>query len=394
MTAPRPLRVLHLETGRHLYGGAAQVLYLMAGLRDEGVESVLVTPPGSAIGKAALQRGIRVLPVPLAGEADLRFVPRLRRVLLEEAPALVHCHSRRGADTLGGVAAAWTGIPAVVSRRVDNPEPPWRAVPKYRLYRRVITISERIREEVIRSGVSPEKVTCVRSAVEVDRWSGPCDSDRFREVTGARDGERVVAVAAQLIERKGHRDLLAALPAILRAIPAVRVVFLGRGPMEEALREEARNRGVAERVVFAGFVPELERILPCLDLLVHPARMEGLGVILLQASAAGVPMVAARAGGIPEAVRDGLNGLLVPPGDPDALASAALRVLGDPALAARLRAGGRRLASEEFSVGAMVRGNLAVYGEALGTPLTPGGSPPSPPPGAPSAGCPGSPTWR
>lgn len=371
MTEPSGLRVVHVETGRHLYGGAAQVLYLMTGLRDEGVESVLVAPPASGITEAARQRGIRVRPVPLAGEADLRFILRLRRVLLEESPALVHCHSRRGADTLGGVAAAWAGIPAVVSRRVDNPEPPWRAVPKYRLYRRVITISERIREEVIRSGVSPEKAVCVRSAVEGERWAGPCHRDRFREVTGVPEGEVVIGVAAQFIERKGHRDLLLALPSILQESPTVRVVFLGRGPLEEALRGEAARRGIADRVVFAGFVPDLERILPCLDLLVHPARMEGLGVILLQASAAGVPMVAARAGGIPEVVREGVNGLLVPPGEPAALAAAVLRVLGDPALAARLQAGGRRLASEEFSIGAMVRGNLAVYRDLLPAPGLP-----------------------
>ncbi len=352
------------------------MLYLMSGLREEGVESILVTPPESALGEAARERGIRVRPVPLAGEADLRFVPRLRRVLREESPDLVHCHSRRGADTLGGIAAAWAGIPAVVSRRVDNPEPRWQAVPRYRLYRHVITISERIRQEVLSSGVLPGDVTCVRSAVEVERWGGPCDAARFRELVGAGDGEPVAGVAAQLIERKGHRDLLAALPEVLDRVPGLRVVFLGRGPLEGALREEARRRGVSHRVTFAGFVPDLQRVLPCLDLLVHPARMEGLGVVLLQASAAGVPIVAARAGGIPEAVRQGVNGLLVPPSDPAALGRAMLRVLLDPALAASLREGGRRLAAEEFSVPAMVRGNLTIYRRVLGcgsTSPNPGG---------------------
>lgn len=368
MKEDSPLRVVHVETGRHLYGGAAQVLYLMDGLRNEGVESILVTPPGSGIEVAARERGIAVRPIPLAGEGDVRFVPRLRRVLLDEGPALVHCHSRRGADTLGGAAAAWAGIPAVLSRRVDNPERPWLAAPKYRLYRRVVTISERIREEVIRSGVPPEKVTCVRSAVEAERWAGPGDRGRFLEVAAASEGDRVLGVAAQLIERKGHRTLLAALPGILAAVPSVRVVFLGQGPLEDELRQEAERRGVAERVTFAGFVPDLPRILSCLDILVHPARMEGLGVILLQASAAGVPMVAARAGGIPEAVRDDVNGLLVPPGDPSALATAVVRILLDPSLAQRLGAGGRRLAEQEFSVGAMVRGNLSVYREVLARP--------------------------
>jgi len=358
--------VVHVETGRHLYGGAAQVLYLMTGLREEGVESILVAPPGSGVARAAEERGIRVRPVPLAGEADLRFVPRLVRVLREEAPDLVHCHSRRGADTLGGVAALAARVPAVLSRRVDNPETAPLALLKYGLYRRVITISERIREEVVSTGVPEEKVVCVRSAVEVERWSGPCDPLRFREASGALEGEVTLGIAAQLIERKGHQDLLEALPTILSRFPQLRAVFFGRGPLEEELRMTAARLGVAPRVTFAGFVDDLERLLPCLDLLVHPAHMEGLGVILLQASAAGVPIVAARAGGIPEVVREGINGLLVPPGDPTSLAGAVLRVLEAPLLSARLREGGRALAREEFSVGAMVRGNLAVYREVLG----------------------------
>jgi glycosyltransferase involved in cell wall biosynthesis len=358
-------RVVHVETGRHLYGGAAQVLYLCTGLQELGVESVLVAPSGSAIAEAAAGRGLRVHTVPLAGEGDLRFVPRLVRILREESPDLVHCHSRRGADTLGGVAAKAAGIPAVVSRRVDNPEPALLALPKYALYRKVITISERIREVVISTGVDPTKVVCVRSAVEVDRWSGPCDPGRFREVTGAVEGEPTLGVAAQFIQRKGHRDLLEALPAILERHPRLRVLLFGRGPLEEELRELAESLGVAERVVFPGFVEELHRILPCLDLLVHPAHMEGLGVILLQASAAGVPIVAAAGGGIPEVVREGTNGLLVPPGDVDALTRAVLTLLGDEGMRRRLGEGGRTLARDEFSVAAMVQGNLAVYRAVL-----------------------------
>lgn len=360
-----PRRVLHVETGRHLYGGAAQVLYLCTGLQERGVESVLVAPRGSAIADAAAGRGLTVHPVPLAGEGDLRFIPRLVRILREEAPDLVHCHSRRGADTLGGLAAGAAGIPAVVSRRVDNPEPALLARPKYALYRKVITISERIRKVVIATGVDPAKVVCVRSAVEVDRWGGPCDPARFRQVTGEVEGEPTLGVAAQFIQRKGHRDLLEALPALLERHPRLRVVLFGRGPLEGELRDRARSLGVAERVVFPGFVGDLPRILPCLDLLVHPAHMEGLGVILLQASAAGVPIVAARGGGIPEVVRDGTNGLLVPPGDIAALTRAVLRVLDDGALRRRLGEGGRALARDEFSVAAMVEGNLAVYREVL-----------------------------
>jgi glycosyltransferase involved in cell wall biosynthesis len=114
-----------------------------------------------------------------------------------------------------------------------------------------------------------------------------------------------------------------------------------------------------------GFVDNLPEILGCIDLLVHPADMEGLGVSLLQASAAQVPIVASRAGGIPEAVRDGLNGLLVTPGDIPALASAMHHLLADPGLRQRMGEAGRRLVTNEFSTATMCAGNLAIYRQVI-----------------------------
>ena len=107
-------------------------------------------------------------------------------------------------------------------------------------------------------------------------------------------------------------------------------------------------------------------MLGCLDLLVHPADMEGLGVSLLQASAARVPIIASRAGGMPEAVRDGENGLLIAPGDVAALAAAMQRLLGDAALRARMGEAGRALVLKEFSTEVMCEGNLAIYRKVLG----------------------------
>jgi glycosyltransferase involved in cell wall biosynthesis len=118
---------------------------------------------------------------------------------------------------------------------------------------------------------------------------------------------------------------------------------------------------------FAGFRNDLDKILPCLDLVVHPAFMEGLGVSLLQASACGVPIVGANAGGIPEIVRDGENGLLVPAGDYAALADALRDLVNDPARMRGMGQAGRVLVEREFSLEAMVEGNLRVYREVLGT---------------------------
>ena len=183
----------------------------------------------------------------------------------------------------------------------------------------------------------------------------------------------LVGVVAQLIERKGHRFLLAALPPLVAAYPELRVLFFGQGPLESALGQEIAAAGLAGVVSLAGFRHDLETILPCLDLLVHPALMEGLGVSLLQASSAGVPIVASRAGGIPEAVRDGENGLLVPPGDVAALGAAVDALLADPELRRALGAGGQALMAREFSIDAMVEGQSGrVSGAGPRSAATPG----------------------
>ena len=119
------MRLLHLEAGKHLYGGALQVLLLVEGLERRGIQNLLVVPKGSEVAEEAARRGLPVQTVPMAGEADLLFPVRFFRLIRSAAPDLVHLHSRRGADTLGALGARWAGVPVVLTRRVDNPEPSW-----------------------------------------------------------------------------------------------------------------------------------------------------------------------------------------------------------------------------------------------------------------------------
>lgn len=360
------MKIMHVEAGMHLYGGAQQVLYLMEGLRARGCGNLLVCPPGSAIAQAARAAGHPVTELPLRGDADFGFVPRLYALLRREGPDLVHLHSRRGADVLGGVAARLAGIPCVLSRRVDNPEAAAWARVKYRLYDRVITISEGIRRVLLDAGVTPERVVCVPSAVDPAPYAHGCERGWFLSEFGLPPEARVLGMIAQLIPRKGHRHLLAALPRVLQRHPDVHVLCLGQGPLHDELAARIAQAPYRGRVQLAGFRTDLARLLPCLYGVVHPAEMEGLGVSLLQAAAAGVPVVASCVGGIPEAVRDGVNGLLVPPADVDALARALERLLADPALAAEYGRRGRLLVHEEFSIDRMVEGNRSVYAGVLG----------------------------
>ena len=358
------MRVLHVEAGLHLYGGAQQVLYLLAGLRQRGVQNLLVCAQGSEIARRA-EAYAEVISLPMRGDVDVALITRLRTIVGERRPDLVHLHSRRGADVLGGLAARLAGVPGVLSRRVDNPEScVWVAV-KYRLFAHVITISEGIRAVLLKEGLPASKVTCVHSAVDQSFWQRGCDRGAFLHQFDLADGGPVVGMVAQFIPRKGHRHLLAALPEVLRRHRDLQLLLFGQGPLLAEVQAEIEAQGLTTQVRLAGYRHDLERWLGCLDLVVHPAEMEGLGVSLLQAAAAGVPIIASRAGGMPEIVEHHGNGLLVDPGDRRALSRAMIELLDDADLRAAMGRRGRQLVTERFSLPVMVEGNLAVYGRVL-----------------------------
>ncbi|NBC47993.1 MAG: glycosyltransferase [Gammaproteobacteria bacterium] len=359
------MKVLHVEGGAHLYGGAQQVLYLLEGLSARGVENHLACRRGCDLALRA-EPFAQVHGMPMGGDLDLALIPRLYRLIRRLQPDLVHLHSRIGADVMGGIASRLARVPVLHTRRVDNPESPWLVALKYRLHDRVIAISEGIAQILRAEGLPSSKLRLVRSAVDAGRFAQPCRHAAISDRLGLPREAVLIGVVAQLIGRKGHAVLLQALPALLADQPHLQVLFFGQGPLKEPLRRQIAQTGLADHVRLIGFRDDLAEVFPCLRLLVHPALMEGLGVSVLQAAAAGVPVVATRVGGIPEAVEDGETGLLVPPGDADSLQRAVRLILADERLGRQFGQAGAARVRRLFSIETMVGGNLGVYRELVG----------------------------
>jgi glycosyltransferase involved in cell wall biosynthesis len=355
------MKILHVETGRHLYGGPQQVLYLVEALDERGHESILVCPPGSGVDQAARRAGIRVQNLFCAGDLDLPFAYRLTQYLKELQPDLVHCHSRRGADMLGGMAASFADIPAVVSRRVDNTEMRLVAALRYRPFRKVIAISETIARVLREHGVADDRIEVIRSAVDTGRLSRPADCGKLREELAVPADACVVAAAGQLIPRKGHRYLLQAVADLHRRYPQLRLVIFGEGYLNNQLRAQSASLGLGDVVQFAGFRDDLDDFMGCIDIFAHPALAEGLGVATLKAAAAAVPVVGFAAGGLPEAVVDSETGVLVPPEDVDALSGALATLIGDADLRRRMGAAGQDRMQKEFSIATMADKHVNLY---------------------------------
>jgi len=369
-----PLRILHLNTEPTWRGGEQQLLYLLDGLGFRGVKSELAAQPGSPMTVRAREAGHVVHEVRMRGEVDPTAVWALRRLIRRRGFTVVHAHTSH-AHTLGALAAA--ACPraerplVVVARRVDfsifrrsffglNHLKYLHGVDRY------VTVSEAIRRVLIADGVPPERIRAVHSGIDVSRVvRAPDRTAEFREELGIPPGDVLVGNVAHMADHKGQRDLVAATPAILAGHPRTTVAIVGDGELRGDLEAQARELGVADRIRFPGFRTDVPSLLKAFDAFCMPSHMEGLGTSVLDAMAAGTPVVGTEAGGMPEMIEDGVTGLSCPVRDPDALARAVLRLVREPELGRRMAAGARTLVRERFSTDAMVEGTLAVYADLL-----------------------------
>ncbi len=359
------MKILHVETGRHYLGGPQQVVYLINALRERGHDNTLVCPPDSGIDSAARLAGIRVQNLFCAGDLDLPFAYRLSQFLKEQRPDIVHCHSRRGADLLGGLAATIADIPAVVSRRVDNTEMRLMATLRYKPFRKIIAISETIATVLREHDVEDDRIAVIRSAVDAERFVSAPDCVAFRKEFAIDDGVFTIAAAGQLIPRKGHSHLLQAVADLKPNSPPFKLIIFGDGYLNTQLRAQAASLGLTGVVQFAGFRDDLDDFIACFDLLVHPALAEGLGVATLKAQAAGVPVVGFDAGGLKEAVAHGETGLLVAAEDVDELRDAIAKMMADASMREKMSRAGRKRMQNEFSIDTMAAQHITLYESVL-----------------------------
>lgn len=316
------------------------------------------------------------LPVDLGRVFDPRLVDRLARVMSEVRPDIVHTHLWN-ADVLGALAARRARVPVVVSTVQGAYHPllgargivrarrrllglTYRAI--YRRFDRVIAVSRYVRDDLVsRRGL---RVVAGRVVVIPNALDRELLASTDAPVGARGPGRRVVSVA-NLVPVKGHEWLLRALPSLRARCPDVGLVLVGDGPCRARLECLARDLGISDSVVFAGTVADPVPLVRASDVFVLPSLAEGLPLALLEALAVGTPVVASRAGGIPEVVEDERTALLVAPGDATGLAHAIARVLDDPALGGRLAAAGRTAARERFAAPVVVPRLSALYEELV-----------------------------
>jgi len=325
--------------------------------------------PVHIVGFRGLNRGIWTLLHLPRILAALRGVVRLMRT---ERPAIVH-GVLFWAYVIGTFAARRASVPIVVASRrslgifkAAKPHYLWLERLTNRRTNLLVANSKAVKQDVIaREGVPAARIRVVYNGIDVERYERQA-SPQLRAELGIPSGVRVVAVVANLIHYKGHRFLLMAFQRIRASRAGAVLLLAGDGPCRPDLERQAAELGIVETVRFLGTRRDIPELLAVSDVAVLPSLEEGFPNAVLEAMAAGRPVVASAVGGIPEAVVHGETGLLVPPGDPAALAEAIMDVLGDPPRAERMGRAGKLQVNARFGMGRMVAETEAIYEDLLG----------------------------
>lgn len=317
--------------------------------------------------------GIRVVWFPTHGTLLSYYgayqLLRLAWFIRREKFEVVHAHDL-WANLMGIPAARLAGAPLVLSSQRDLAHLWWYTPARTRVIRlihrlstRVITNSDAVRQHVIAQFRIPsQRVAILRNGVDFDRFAR-ARTDRKELFPGLPSECRLVVVVANMHSSvKGHHDLVEAARSVCRQLPRVTFVLVGEGQERQKIQEHVRGSGLEGNFLFLGYRKDVPELLSCSDLSVLPSKAEGFPNAILESLAAGLPVVATRVGGTAEMIEDGVDGLLVPPKDPHALADAIVRLLRDPQLARRLARAGQEKARCQYRFDRLVRELRQIYG--------------------------------
>jgi glycosyltransferase involved in cell wall biosynthesis len=369
----RPIRVLQLITSLERGGAENHLLALLthADRRAFELETAVLSGEGELV-PVFRTAGIPVHLLKARNRFDPLALGRLGRLLREGHFDILHSHLFR-ADIYAGLAVARLGErrPLLVSTRHNDDRfflNPFVGLVHYGVSARqdlIIAISDHIARFTVSRGVRhPERVRRVYHGLEPPVTKAlEREGQHIRQELGIGPDEFLVGNVGRLALQKGQRHLIAAMPLLLERVPRARAIIAGGGDLEDYLRDLASEIGVANRVHVLGPRKDVPALMHAIDVFVMPSIWEGFGLVLLEAMAAGRPIVASRVATIPEVVADGESGILVPAGDPLALATALAELAEQPDVAARMGEAGRERLRKQFSVEKMVGDTELLYRE-------------------------------
>ena len=365
-----PLRVVLLTDADVFAGTERHMLDLARGLSALGVAVTLACPSPAALEDAARREHLPTLTIAKRGLVDWDAAQILARRLKSGETDIVHAHNGRTA-----LAAALAVLLAgrgrcVMTQHFLTPNHATQRGPKAALsgaahhwvvgqMSRILAISEAVREAMLARQEAPDsKITVVPNGITAP---DPGNAAETRQSLGIDADTPLLVCAARLEREKDVASLMSAVKIVRERVPGVRCLVAGEGAERSALDAQVQALGLEDSVTLLGFRADAPALMAAADVFVLPSLAEPFGLVLLEAMALGLPVVATRAGGPLEIIVDGKTGFLVPPSSPNALADALQTLLANPALARRMGESGQARFQALFTVSKMAQATLAAY---------------------------------
>jgi len=354
---------LHIDTAQTWRGGQSQVRYTVLGLRALGHRAALAADPSGALFQR-MSEGLDLVPLSTRGEIDLAAAWRLSRVLKQLRPEILHAHDPSGvamAATALSIASPRPRPALVASRRIEfpiarNSFSTW----KYSQVDRFLAISRAVRDRLIADRIPSSKIEIVHEGVDVERLVS-LPHGNLHAALFLPTHSPIVATIGALVAQKDHHTLVEAAAIVVKQVSDVRFVILGEGDLRPHLEKQIKHLHLERHVFLAGFRVDVLELLKDADVFALSSTHEGMCTSLLDAMAAEKPAVATAVGGVPEVVDDLATGFLVPPREPEALASRIVQLLKDEGLRRRMGRAGLERVRRLFTVERMVQETDAAY---------------------------------
>lgn len=367
--------IVHLV--RRTSGGMqTHLLDLVSGLSARGYRLSVISPPNQVLKEQLCLTDVPHYEIDISDRMspkDFLAVTRLARCFKTLRPDVLHIHGNKTA-LVGVPAAALANVNAIVLTvhnylRYEEATSPLSAAAglvERRLAKRIskiIAVSHSIKDGLVESQrIDPSKVTVIHNGIDLRKWDGIRAPDRHaRAELGLSSDDFAIVAVGRLVEFKGHEILIEAT-ALAASRPRLRVLIAGDGPLLSELKESIDRRGLQENVRLLGRVPDVGKLMAASDLFVFPSLKEPFGLVLLEAQAVGLPIIACDAGGASEIIEDGVTGMLVAPGDATALAAAIDDLVEDASKRRDLALAGQAAVATRFSLNRFIVQVEEVYG--------------------------------
>ncbi|SCZ65906.1 glycosyltransferase [Thiohalomonas denitrificans] len=369
-----PGKVLHLRCSGGFLGAESVVMELACHSPEFGYEPIICVPydvgdPVPDLVSVSKEAGIRTIPLPCRSRLDLSVLKQLAHLVRDDGVDIVHAHGYR--EDIHA-ALAIVGTPLVATNHLWKRSNrtlrlyAWLDRQALRRFDRIVAVSRPILEEMNTLGLPAHKLVHIANGVDADRFAAPTpEREASRTRLGLGPESQIIGMVSSLTAEKGHRFALEALARLRERFARTRLVVVGDGPELPALQALAEDLGIADRVHFAGRRDDIPALLPALDLFLLPSLTEGLPMAMLEAMAAGIPVIASRVGDVGSVIEEGRSGITVPPGDVAALSAAMEALLASPQTLRNTGNAGRARVREGFSSAAMAQSYCELYDGCL-----------------------------